>query len=193
MKRKFILHFGVAMCAVLAAAGWSAAVATGTDAGIAKTSLGTIVVDGKGMTAYFFDRDTANSGASSCTGGCAAAWPAITSASATPSVSGITGTVGIIAATKQITINGRPIYTYAFDTAPGMTKGQGVGEVWYVLSASGEEMKSAKPVESAKPTPSLAPTKSPKPVKSTVKAAKKTKPAKSTKSPKPIPSFKSHY
>lgn len=188
MKRKLILHFCVAMCAVLAVAGWSAAVAAGTDAGVATTSLGTIVVNGKGMTAYFFDRDTANSGVSSCSGQCASAWPAITAASATPSVTGIIGTIGIIPSTKQITINGRPIYTYAFDTAPGMTKGQGVGGIWFVISPSGEEMKSAKPVESAKPAPT------PKPVTSTKKPVKPTKkPTKHAKSAKALPSYKSHY
>ncbi len=98
------------------------------------------------MTAYFFDKDKAGSGTSACTGQCAALWPAITAASGTPSVTGITGTVGTItgvAGGKQITINGRPIYTYAKDTAPGETKGQGVNGVWYVISPAGDELKTA--------------------------------------------------
>jgi predicted lipoprotein with Yx(FWY)xxD motif len=122
-----------------------AAVAVGADANVATTPLGTVVVDGKGMTAYFYDMDTANSGKSACTGGCASTWPAITSASARPTVIGITGTVGTIPSSKQLTINGRPIYTYANDTAPGTTVGQGVGGVWYVISPSGSEVKSSKP------------------------------------------------
>ena len=123
----------------------SAPTAAGTDAKVATTSLGKIIVDGNGMTAYFYDRDTANSGKSVCTGGCAATWPAITSASATPTVTGITGTVGTIPSSNQLTINGRPIYTYAQDRAPGATAGQGVGGIWYVISPSGGEIKSAAP------------------------------------------------
>ncbi|MHB1234815.1 MAG: COG4315 family predicted lipoprotein [Microbacteriaceae bacterium] len=124
----------------------SASAAAGNDAAVATTALGKIVVDGKGMTAYFFDKDKAGSGTSACTGQCAALWPAITAASGTPSVTGITGTVGTItgvAGGKQITINGRPIYTYAKDTAPGETKGQGVNGVWYVISPAGDELKTA--------------------------------------------------
>src|SRR5690242_16568876 len=34
-----------------------------------------MLVDSKGMTVYTFDKDTANSGKSACTGGCAENWP----------------------------------------------------------------------------------------------------------------------
>lgn len=123
------------------------AVAAGTDATVASTALGKVVVDGKGMTAYFFGKDVANSGSSACTGPCAAIWPAIASTSAAPTVTGITGTVGTItgaAGGKQLTINGRPIYTYSKDMAPGDTNGQGIKGIWYVISPSGHEIKSAK-------------------------------------------------
>lgn len=124
-----------------------ATISGGADLTVATTPLGQIVVDGKGMTAYFFDKDTANSGASACTGQCQAIWPAITSSSTTPTVSGVTGTVGTIATgdgSNQVTINGRPIYTYAYDTAPGDTNGQGVSGIWYVISPAGDEIKSDK-------------------------------------------------
>ena len=164
MKTRLTLGFGGAVIAVLALAGCSSmgaysssstsnsalstapatTVGFGKDATIGTTTLGKVVVDGKGMTAYFYDPDTANSGVSSCTGQCAAIWPAITSTSATPTVVGITGTAGIISSSKQLTINGRPIYTYIYDTAPGTTNGQGVNGIWYVISSSGGEIKSAK-------------------------------------------------
>jgi predicted lipoprotein with Yx(FWY)xxD motif len=105
--------------------------------------LGSIVVDGKGMTAYFYDKDTANSGSSVCTGACASAWPAITTTSASPTVDGVTGTVGTItgvAGGKQITVNGMPIYTFASDTTPGDTKGQLFGGVWHVITPAGTEI-----------------------------------------------------
>ena len=110
------------------------------DLSTAETSLGTIVVDGKGMTAYYFTKDTKDSGVSACSGDCATAWPAIESTSDTPTVDGVTGTVGTIPAAdggKQITINGMPIYTFAKDMAPGDVNGQDANGVWYVIAPDG--------------------------------------------------------
>lgn len=126
--------------------GATAAPASSTEAKTATTSLGEIIVDGKGKTAYFYDKDTANSGTSACTGGCASLWPAIESATTTPVVEGITGTVGTIVGTdggNQITINGRPIYTYTPDATAGDVTGQGFGGVWWVVSPAGDEVKTA--------------------------------------------------
>jgi predicted lipoprotein with Yx(FWY)xxD motif len=119
---------------------------SGKDVATATSSLGTILVDGKGFTAYFYDHDTAGSGKSSCTGACASAWPAITASSATPTMSGVTGTVATnpVAGGKfQVTINGMPIYTYSGDTAAGQTSGQGIGGIWWVVDATGKEIKSS--------------------------------------------------
>ncbi|MET0789588.1 MAG: hypothetical protein ABWY33_10125 [Cellulomonas sp.] len=114
-----------------------------TDLATAETSLGTVVVDGTGMTAYYFLKDTKDSGASACSGECAAAWPAITTENATPTVTGVTGEVGTITGTDgklQITIDGRPIYTFAQDKAPGDVNGQGLNSVWYVIAPDGTEI-----------------------------------------------------
>jgi predicted lipoprotein with Yx(FWY)xxD motif len=97
------------------------------------------------MTVYFFDKDKPNSGTSVCTGACAATWPAVTTTSAKPSVKGVTGTVGTITdpeGSKQITIDGRPIYTFAGDSAAGQVNGQGVQGIWFVVSPSGTEITS---------------------------------------------------
>ena len=109
-------------------------------AATATNTLGKIVVDGKGMTAYAFDVDVANSGKSACLAACAALWPAITTTTTTPTVTGITGTVSSITGTdgsKQITINGMPIYTFSKDTAPNDVKGQGFKGVWHALTPAG--------------------------------------------------------
>ncbi|KQW07742.1 hypothetical protein ASC66_01815 [Leifsonia sp. Root4] len=113
---------------------------------VAGSSIGEIVVNGEGMTAYVFDKDTAGADTSACTGDCEAAWPAITSESDTPVVDGITGTVGTItgvAGGKQITINGLPLYTFANDTAPGDLNGQGLNEVWHVIAPDGTVVTTA--------------------------------------------------
>ena len=125
----------------------SGALAADIVAKVGTTPLGKVVVDGKGMSAYYFDLDKANSGSSACTGQCSANWPAITSNTAKPTVSGISGVVGTIAlkgGSRQVTINGRPIYTFAFDKTSGDAKGQGVQSVWYLISPSGKEIKALK-------------------------------------------------
>jgi predicted lipoprotein with Yx(FWY)xxD motif len=103
-------------------------------------SYGTIVVDGKGMTVYMFDKDTQGSGASSCSGQCLVAWPPVIADSATPPVDGVTGEVGSITrddGTTQATLDGWPLYYWQGDAAPGDATGQGVQGVWWVLSADG--------------------------------------------------------
>lgn len=107
-------------------------VATATNA-----TLGTIMVDATGKTLYTFDKDT--SATSACTGNCAATWPALvlpsgtTSPVAAPGITGLTAAARPDDATKmQVDWNGKPLYTYAADTAPGDAKGDGVGGIWHV-------------------------------------------------------------
>ncbi|MEO6200401.1 MAG: hypothetical protein ABIX44_04465 [Cryobacterium sp.] len=115
----------------------------------ADSSLGSIVVDKAGMTVYVFDKDTADSGTSACEGDCLAKWPAVVADSDSPTADGVTGTLGTITrtddGTKQLTLNGLPLYYWASDAAPGDVTGQAVGGVWWVVGADG-----AKMMESAK-------------------------------------------
>ena len=164
MKTKLILTLAGSALAVVALAGCSAtttpttatsataaaskAPAASPDAATASTKLGQIIVDGKGMTVYVWDKDTANSGVSACTGPCATLWPAITTTSAKPTVTGITGTVATITGVnggKQITINGLPIYGFSKDAKPGDTNGQGVLNIWHVLSPAGAKITTPNP------------------------------------------------
>ncbi|WP_051452103.1 COG4315 family predicted lipoprotein [Actinospica robiniae] len=106
------------------------------------SSLGQIVTNGQGMTVYRYDLDTANSGKSSCSGSCATAWPPVTvSGSGTPTVTGVSQSlVGEITrsdGTKQLTLDGWPLYTYAGDTGAGAVSGQGVGGIWWAVTPSG--------------------------------------------------------
>ncbi|MFB7249506.1 hypothetical protein [Microbacterium sp. NPDC056234] len=109
----------------------------------ADSSLGSIVVDGEGMTVYMFDKDTQGADASTCEGECADNWPAVTVDSETPEVEGVTGEVGTITGVDgetQLTLNGWPLYYFVGDAAPGEVKGQGVNDVWWVLTPDGERM-----------------------------------------------------
>jgi predicted lipoprotein with Yx(FWY)xxD motif len=114
----------------------------------ASSSAGKIVVDAKGMSLYFFTKDTKDSGISACTGGCLTAWPPALTTTATPSAEGVTGTLGTITTpdgAKQLTLNGLPLYYYAKDKKAGDVTGQGVGDAWYLSDPAGTMIKTAAP------------------------------------------------
>jgi len=104
--------------------------------GLAETSLGTVLVDGQGMTLYYYSKDIPGSGASNCSGQCAVIWPIfftrdviVTPPLAASDLSTITRSDG----TKQTAYKGWPLYYFQTDTKPGDVSGEGVGQVWYVV------------------------------------------------------------
>lgn len=124
-----------------AAASTTAAPApTGSDLGTASTDLGTIVVDGKGMTLYYFTQDSQGTDTSACTGECLDAWPIAKASAQKPTAQDVSGKIGTIAAAdggRQLTLDGRPLYYFAQDKAPGDTLGQGLNGLWYVAAPDG--------------------------------------------------------
>lgn len=114
------------------------------DLAVADTSLGSVVVDSFGLTVYYFDKDTANSGVSTCSGDCLVAWPSVHPVSeGDPVGDGITGTIGVITGTDgkpQLTMNGLPLYYYVKDKAPGDVLGQAAGDVWWVVAPDGAKI-----------------------------------------------------
>ena len=111
----------------------------------ASSSAGSIVVDAKGMSLYFFTKDTKDSGSSACTGSCLVQWPPLTTPGS-PTAQGVTGKLGTITTPdgkKQVTLNGMPRYYFAKDTKAGDVLGQGVGGVWYLSDPSGAMIKAA--------------------------------------------------
>lgn len=128
------------------AATGSPTAAAAVDLRTATSSAGTIVVDAKGMSVYFFTKDVKDSGTSACTGACLTMWPPVLSTAATPSAEGVSGTLGTIATpdgAKQVTLNGLPLYYYEQDKNPGDILGQGVSDVWYLANPAGEMIKTA--------------------------------------------------
>jgi predicted lipoprotein with Yx(FWY)xxD motif len=109
------------------------------------TALGSVLVDGT-KTLYTFDADKPNSMKSSCAGDCLNDWPPVLVTGAVPKVMGVTGTLGTISAAggaKQLTIDGRPLYTFSGDRAAGDVKGQGVNEfggLWWAVAPSGSKI-----------------------------------------------------
>jgi predicted lipoprotein with Yx(FWY)xxD motif len=116
--------------------------ATGKTLSAQSTSLGTILVDGRGRTVYVFANDKTNT--STCAGACAADWPPVTAPAKLPaSLPGVQAKIGSIKrsdGSRQVTVAGHPVYTFSGDSAAGQTKGQGItlnGGLWTVVLPSG--------------------------------------------------------
>ena len=110
---------------------------------VATSDLGQILVDGEGRTLYLFMPDEA--GTPTCYEGCAQAWPPLLAEGEITVGSGLDDS-DFSTATRtdggdQVKIGNWPLYYFASDAAPGDTNGQGVSNVWYVVSPSGEAIK----------------------------------------------------
>lgn len=111
-----------------------------------------------GFTVYRFARDSASPPTSNCDGQCAQTWLPVL-ANEQPWLKGISpddvGTVARADGTHQLTLGGWPVYRYAQDTAPGDTKGHGVGGIWCAMGPTGA------PVAGSPNTSPTAPASSP--------------------------------
>ena len=116
-----------------------------------RPGLGVILTEASGRTVYLFTMDEPNQ--SRCIGGCALAWPPLlTVGSPTPKegvlkdrLDGIRREDGYL----QVTYNGWPLYYFSPDEMPGDTLGQGVGDVWFVVSPAGKAVTIIPPTPEA--------------------------------------------
>jgi predicted lipoprotein with Yx(FWY)xxD motif len=106
------------------------------------TSLGTVLVDGRGRTVYVFANDGPNK--SNCDQSCAVDWPPVAAPTPLPSTApGVTGRLGTAPrpdGSSQLTVAGHPVYRFSGDSAAGQTHGQGItlnGGLWTVVSPAG--------------------------------------------------------
>ncbi len=150
MKHWTKLLAALAASATVAAIVATLAVATGTTSNratvkIARTPLGRILVDSKGITLYDFVKDKGTT--SSCYGACAALWPPLTTKGKPIAGPGIRAS--LLGTTKrkdgklEVTYNRHPLYYFVTDRKRGQTTGQGVnqfGAPWWVLSPAGKEI-----------------------------------------------------
>jgi predicted lipoprotein with Yx(FWY)xxD motif len=113
---------------------------------VSQSTLGPILVDGRGRTLYLFERD--KHGKSSCNGACAIAWrPLIASGkprAGAGAKASLLGTTKRRDGRRQMTYNRHPLYTFVKDTKKGQTNGEGVeafGAQWYVVSPAGTKIE----------------------------------------------------
>jgi predicted lipoprotein with Yx(FWY)xxD motif len=96
----------------------------------------TILTDVNGLTLYYFTSDIFHQVA--CTTGCIDTWPPLLfkgmgTVAASTKLSGDL-TTDTTANGNQVVYNGHYLYTYAGDSAPGDTNGEGIGNKWYVAT-----------------------------------------------------------
>ena len=104
---------------------------------LAHPQLGSILTDAVGRVLYFFVPDSVGSNPIYW----GSTWPYV---EVPPEPKADAGIEAVLASSSfgqagknYLTVNGRPVYTYAGDTAAGDAKGHGVGNVWFTIEASG--------------------------------------------------------
>jgi predicted lipoprotein with Yx(FWY)xxD motif len=150
MKHWIKLLTALAGSALAAGAVATLALAGGAKSGparvdVAKSPLGRILVDSKGIALYDFPPDRGMT--SVCYGACAALWPPLITHGKPVAGRGLRAT--LLGTTKrkdgklQVTYGGHPLYYFVTDRKPGQTTGQGVnqfGGPWWVISPAGKEV-----------------------------------------------------
>jgi len=115
-------------------------------------SLGTILTN-QGMTLYLYTPDEEN--VSNCYDQCAVNWPPLLVGDGAPVAgTGVTGELSVIDRTdggRQVAYNGIPLYFWIRDVRPGDATGQGVGDVWFILSPETTAAALTGPAAQAQP------------------------------------------
>ncbi len=107
----------------------SAPGSAGADVNLGTAGSGPILTGESGLTLYTHAGDSAT--VSTCTGGCATAWPplTVTGGGQPTAASGVTGTLGTLTrddGSIQVTYNSKPLYFWMNDKKPGDVTGDGV-------------------------------------------------------------------
>jgi predicted lipoprotein with Yx(FWY)xxD motif len=131
MKRFLISVAAVVVVALVAAA---CGVATKTGTATVGTrqiqGVGKVLVDGSGLALYASDQETG--GMVRCTGACNSFWRPVTVANGSPSATSITGTLGVVNrpdGTRQVTYNGKLLYSFSLDQ-PGKVHGDNFADAF---------------------------------------------------------------
>jgi predicted lipoprotein with Yx(FWY)xxD motif len=106
------------------------------------SKLGWVLAMAKdGLVVYTYAGDT-KGGMPTCTGPCAAVWPAVTGIPMVSSADTLPGTLGTVTmpnGAKQITYNGYPLYIFK-GAGPFSTKGQGLEGKWHVIKLTASDV-----------------------------------------------------
>ncbi len=120
-------------------------------------TLGSFLTDQDGRTVYVFTKDTTTK--SVCDGGCAKAWPPLegVGAAGTGVDASLIGVGSRTDGSKQVTYKGMLLYYWSGDTKPGEINGQNVQGVWFVISPTGDLIKTVLATAAAPAAATVAP------------------------------------
>lgn len=124
----------------IVAAGASGWTAHRTLIEVVRSASGPVLAAGDGRTLYVFVDDLLTKAPSACTGDCAHDWVPMTASRTITVGRGVTGRVGTIVRSdgeRQLTMDGRPLYLFSGDRAPGDIRGNGIGNIWWAMTPSG--------------------------------------------------------
>ncbi|MEO5668136.1 MAG: hypothetical protein ABIR96_08755 [Bdellovibrionota bacterium] len=85
-----------------------------------------------GLSLYTFDPDN-GAAQPACIGTCAEHWAPVSVDAAEIVGDARLGTVTRASGVKQLTISGKPVYTFFMDRKSGDIKGDGLGNVWHLV------------------------------------------------------------
>jgi predicted lipoprotein with Yx(FWY)xxD motif len=116
--------------------------------------VGTVLVDAQGDALYSPAQEA--NGTISCTGACTSIWMPLTLASgqSTPTgTAGLESKLGVVQrpdGTTQVTFDGKPLYTFAEDSGPGVVSGNNASDtfdgksfMWHVASIGASSSSSS--------------------------------------------------
>lgn len=141
--KKLAVLFAVALSALGATSAFGS---SKTVVSSGHTSLGTVLVNAKGLTLYLYEGDSGTH--LGCAGDCLSSWPEL-SGSAVAKGAAKASELGTIkrGSGTQVTYDGHPLYTFAGDAKAGQTNGEGIvlnGKKWYAVSPSGAAISAGK-------------------------------------------------
>lgn len=117
--------------------------------------IGSVLVDRTGKTVYSPEQEA--HGTIKCTGSCLSFWfPVTVAAGSVPraprGVHGVLATIHRPGGLTQLTYNGRPLYTFRLDQAPGQAHGNdftdhfgGTSFTWHAVTTSGAPARTSQP------------------------------------------------
>jgi predicted lipoprotein with Yx(FWY)xxD motif len=118
--------------------------------------VGKVLVDATGMALYTPTGESATN--VRCTGACVSIWKPLSPGSGAPTAAADAGKIGVITrpdGSKQVTVGGKPLYTFAQDS-PGAVNGNGASDAfggkqftWHVVTSGGAAAPASKPASSS--------------------------------------------
>lgn len=158
MSRKALIAITAVLVAGLAVAAQAASRSITLKSETATGMSTNVLAAPSGRTLYRLKPETAHHVL--CGKDCLVFWPALTVKSKTTKVKlpdGIKGKIGYLKRGKrfQVTLSGKPVYTYSGDSAAGQANGQGIktfGGTWFALPV-GKAAPAPAPPAPAPPAP----------------------------------------